>query len=225
MANFFNLEFDSTGPASPTITIDSGATYTTDQFVDATIGTADGNTTGYEMKIWGDVDAANDANVQTIEGSSVWIAYATTKQVKLSATEGPKTLYLKLRDDVHNESGQASDAITLDTTKPIVTISGPDVSKISEKTGKNVAAFSFMSNEPFVEYKVKVVSSSGASHETGTLIAETNGSTNMAASGTFAADTSINSTINGTDLKTASAGDGSKVIKVFVMDDAGQWSL
>lgn len=225
MVNYFNLTFDSTGPASPTIKIDGGATYTTDQFVDAAIATADAVTAGYQMKIWGDVDPANSPDVQATEVASAWISFAATKQVKLNGTEGPKNLFLKLRDDVHNESAQATDSITLDTTKPVVTISGPDVSKISEKSGKNTAAFSFMSDQAFVAYKIKVVSSTGASHDTGAQIDMTNGSTFMSGTGTFPPAVAINASINGTDLKTASTGDGVKVIKVFVQDDAGNWSI
>jgi hypothetical protein len=32
-------------------------------------------------------------------------------------------------------------------------------------------------------------------------------------------------TIKGTDLETASAGDGAKTVKVFVQDLAGNWSV
>ena len=191
------------------------------------LSTSDGTTTGYQMKIWGDVDAANDANVQTTEGASVWITYATTKQVKLAATDTTKTLYLKIRDDVYNESAQASDTIILDTTVPVVTISsGPDVSKISKITGKNTCAFSFTVDTPFEEYKVKVVASAGAANTTGTTIATTNGSTNMAGSvGGYPAGTPISCTIKGTDLEVASSGDAAKIVKVFVREASGGWSV
>ena len=41
----------------------------------------------------------------------------------------------------------------------------------------------------------------------------------------YPATTGITSVIDGRDLETASAGDGVKVVKVFVKDDAGNWSV
>ena len=41
----------------------------------------------------------------------------------------------------------------------------------------------------------------------------------------FAADTAINVTINGTDLESASGGDGTKIVKVFVKDERDIWSV
>jgi len=222
--NYFNLTLDTTGPANPSISIEGGAQYATKQLVDCAIDTTDGNTTGYQMKIWGDVDTAYDTDVQDTEATSNWITFQESKQVKLASGDGNKTLYVRIRDDVHNESGQASDSINLDTTKPVVTISGPDVTKISKVAGKDVCAFSFQVDSTFTEYKVKVVSSTGASHDTGTVIPTTAGSTNMSDSGSFAATTPIDCSIKGADLEAASAGDGTKIIKVFAKDEAGNWS-
>lgn len=224
MPNYFNLELDTLGPANPSISIEGGATFATNQLVNCTLGTTDSVKTGYQMKIWGDVDATYDTDVKATEETSNWITYETSKQVKLSANDGSKTLYIKIRDDVWNVSGQASDSIILDTTIPVVTITGPDVTKVSKVTGKDVCAFSFQVDSIFTEYKVKVVTASGAAHDTGVQIPITAGSTNMAATGTFAANTPINCTVKGTDLGTASAGDGVKIIKVFVKDESAHWS-
>ncbi|MFP3491037.1 hypothetical protein R0K20_25995, partial [Staphylococcus sp. SIMBA_130] len=73
--------------------------------------------------------------------------------------------------------------------------------------------------------KVKVVTSQGATHDTGTQIGTANGSTNMSGTGTWANGAVVDATITGADLEAASAGDGSKTIKVFVKDDAGNWSV
>jgi hypothetical protein len=225
LANYFNLTLDTTAPASPTISIEGGATYATQQLVNLTIGTSDGTTTGYQMKIWGDVDTAYDGDVKDTEGGSAWITYATTKQIKLSAADGSKTIYLRIRDDVYNQSAQVSDSINLDTTLPVVTIAGPDVTKISKIVGKDVCSFSFQVDGVFAEYVVKVVTASGAAHDTGVQIPTTAGSTNMSGnSGNYPATTPINCTIKGTDLETASTGDANKIIKVFVRDSANQWS-
>lgn len=226
MANYFNLTLDTLGPQSPSISLEGGATYATQQLITATIGTSDTPTTNYQMKLWGDVDNSNDANVQTTEGASSWVTYATSKQVKLSATDGSKTVYCKIRDDVYNESSQASDAITLNTTVPVVTITGPDVSKISKITGKTTSSFTFVSDVAFEEYKVKVVPSSSSIQSAGTTIGTAAGSTNMAGSaGGYPSGTPISCAIKGTDLETASAGDGDKVIKVFVRNAASLWSV
>jgi hypothetical protein len=119
MANFFNLILDTTGPADGAVSINSGAVYTTNQVVSLGITTSDTPTTGYQMKIWGAVDTAYDADVQTLEGDSAWISYADTKTIKLSATGGSKTVYCKIRDDVYNATSQLSDSITFRTTGPV----------------------------------------------------------------------------------------------------------
>ena len=226
MANYFNLILDTTAPASPVVSINSGAAYTSSQSVTLTISTTDAVTTGYQMKIWGNVDTVNDANVQATEPTSTWITYATSKAVKLAATDGSKTIYLKIRDDVFNESAQVSDSITLDTTLPAATISvAPDVTKVSKVSGKDTCSFSFQVDTGFVEYKVKVVTSTNATQDTGALIPITAGSTNMSGTGTFLALTNINCTIKGTDLETASIGDATKIVKVFTKDSAGNWSV
>lgn len=225
MASYFNLTLDTTGPANPSITIDGGAQLTTEPLVMCAISTGDSVTTGYQMKIWGDVDKTIDSDIQDTEAASKWITFGASKQVKLSSSDGSKTIYVKIRDDVHNPSSQASASIILDTDIPAVTISGPDVSKISKQSTKDEAAFSFQVNEVFVEYKVKVVSSTGAAHDTGLLIPTAGGSINMSGSaGNYAANTAINCKIKGADLESASTGDGVKIIKVFAKDKAGLWS-
>jgi hypothetical protein len=177
------------------------------------------------MKIWGDVDITHNPSIQTTEGASSWITYSTSQQVKLSSGDGSKTVYLKIRDDVYNESSQASDSITLDMTLPVVTVSNVSASKISKIAGKNSMTFQFSSDSIFDEYKVKVVATSGAPHDSGAQIPTTAGSTNVSGStGDYPASTPITVTIKGADLEAASSGDGDKIIKVFVLDDAGNWS-
>lgn len=226
MANYFSLTLDTTAPSSPSIVLDGGATYATQQLIDATISTGDGATVGYQMKIWGSVDGTENVNIQSTEGASSWITFNTTQQVKLSSGDGNKTINLKIRDDVLNESSEVSDSVILDTTVPVVTIIGPDVPKISKVAGANVCSFSFTCDTIFNEYKVKVVSASGASHDTGVQLLETNGSINMSGNvGGYPASTPINCQITGLDLETASAGDSAKTIKVFVKDESNQWSV
>lgn len=232
MANYFNLTLDTTGPSNPTITLEGGAQYATADLITATIGTGDGVTTGYQMRIWGDLDltwcktngVVGTGATAVTENDALWITYTASKQLKLAAGDGSKTIYLKIRDDVYNVSAQASDSITLDTTRPIVTITGPDVTKISKVSGKDVCSFSFTSDSDFVEYKVKAVTSTGAAHDTGVLIPTAGGSTNMSGTGAFTSSTVTNCTVKGADLEAVSAGDGVKIVKVFVKDSAGNWS-
>lgn len=232
MANYFTLTLDTTGPSNPSIRLDNNAQFATNSLVTAAISTGDAEKTGYQMKIWGDLDLAwaksnglVGTNSTTItQETASWVTFAASKQLKLSGSDGSKTISLQLRDDVYNVSAVASDSITLDTTRPTVTITGPDVNRISKQAGKNVAAFSFTVDTDFVEYKVKVAAS-GADHSTGSAIGTANGSANMAGTGDYAKGAVINCTINGADLEAASGGDGVKSIKVFVKDEAGNWSV
>lgn len=231
MANYFNLTLDTTGPANVTITLAGGAQFATDQLINATIATSDTPTTGYQMKLWGSLDVAwaksngllGAAASASTEADALWVTFAQTRQLRLAAGDGNKTINCKVRDDVHNPSAQASDSIVLDTSRPEVTITGPDTQKISKQAGKSVSAFSFVADEDYTAYKVKVVASSGAAHDTGTQIPTTGGSTNMSgAAGTEGVP--VECTITGADLEAASSGDGVKIVKVFVQDAAGNWS-
>ena len=217
MASYFNLILDTLAPSGLSLVINSGAQYTTSTDVELAINVSDSNTVGYQMKIWG-IDGV------TSEDTASWETYNSTKTVTLPGGDGLKNVYIKVRDDVYNETSTASASITLNTAIPAVTITGPDVSKVSKVSPKNVAAFSFVADCDFVEYKVKVVPSVSSLENAGTTIETTNGSTNMSGTGTFEANKTISCTITGADLEAASAGDGSKIIKVFVKNSAGTWS-
>ena len=143
----------------------------------------------------------------------------------LTTGDGTKTVYVKFKDDVGNVSAAASATTVLDTTAPVVTIVGPDVSTISKVAGYNVSAFSFSADEAFVEWTVRVVPSADSTHTAGTEIPNTGGSTNMHGTTTTAASTAISCSIYGADLETASSGDGAKIVKVFVKDADGNWSV
>lgn len=227
VANYFLVTLDTTGPATPAIVIENGASYASVQLVNCAISVSDPVTTGYQMKIWGDVDTSYDINTQDTELGSSWVTFTASKQIKVSNTLGVKTLYLKVRDDVNNESSQASDTINLDTSKPSVTVSSPDVTRISKNAGKDTVSVTFTSDKIFTDYIVKFVSSTGSTNTSGVTIPSTAGSTNVSgtnASG-YPAGVPISVSIKGADLETASAGDSSKIIKIFVKDQAGNWSV
>lgn len=218
MASYFNLVLDTLAPQGLTVKLNNGSQYTTSKNVTLSISVSDTSTSGYQMKVWG-IDGASS------EDNATWETFAATKSIALPTGDGLKTVYVKVRDDVCNETVAVSATITLDTSVPAVTIIGPDVSRISKTAPKNVATFSFTSDVAFTEYKIKVVPSKSSLHDAGTLIGTANGSTNMNATGTFKASTAISCKIYGKDLKMASSGDGEKIIKVFVKNTVGTWSV
>lgn len=219
MASFFNVTLDTLAPAGLAVALNNGAIYTTNPIVTLKLTMTDEETTGYQMKVWGTSGAATEAD-------AAWETYAPEKAVTLDGENGLKTVYVKVRDDVGNETAAVSDSITLDTTVPVVTITGPDKSKISKVNGFNQAVINFMADVAFEEYKVCVVPATTSLESAGTVIPTTGGSLNTSGSeGGYAADTNITVTINGADLETASAGDGVKIVKVFVKNAAGTWSV
>lgn len=220
MASYFNLTLDTLAPSGLAVHLNGDDIYTTTATVQMTLDLTDGVTTGYQMKIWG-VEGVKD------EDSATWETYAASKSITLPTGDGLKTVHVKVRDSVGNETAAATDSITLDTAVPTVTVTGPDNSTISEVDGFDKAVINFMSDIAFVEYKVCVVPATSSTQDAGTVIPTTAGSINT--SGTsddepYEADTNIRVTIDGTDLKTASSGDGVKIVKVFVRNAAGTWS-
>lgn len=214
MASYFNLTLDTLAPSITAFSINNNAGTTTSRNVTLSI-TAEG---AASMKIWGIDGVASEADAS-------WETFASTKNVTLTSGDGTKTVYIKVRDAVYNESSAASDTITLSTAIPTITITGPDVSVISKQAGKNVATFSFSSSMALKAWKVKLVPANSSAHDAGTQIPTTGGSTNMTGT-TLAANTSQQCTINGTDLSTAAGGsDGTYIIKVFGQASANDlWS-
>lgn len=231
--NYFTLTYDTTGPASATLSINSGAQYTNTVLVTCAISTADSPTTGYQMKIFGDVDVTwgvangvlKSGSVTATANDAQVIGFTASKQIQLATGDGAKNLHVIIYDDVMNPSTQADASITLDTAIPSVSItSGPDKTKISSVTNYNICSFSFQSPVAISQYVVKVVTSNGADHTTGVDIPTAGGSTGMSGS-SQAANAIINCKIYAADLVSASAGEGAKIIKVFVADAGGNWSV
>lgn len=219
MASYFNLTLDTTAPAGLSITLNDSDIYTTTATVTLAVALSDEETTGYQMKVWGTAEATEEKN-------ATWETYQASSSITLPTGDGLKTVYVKVRDAVGNETTVASDTITLDTSVPTVSVTGPDKAVISEVEGFNTAIINFMSDVAFEEYKVCVVASPSATQADGTVIPTTAGSINTSGSdGDYEASTNIQVTIKGTDLETASSGDGVKIVKVFVRNSAGTWSV
>ena len=173
----------------------------------------------YQMKIWGTQSAAS-------EDKATWETFAASKSLVLANGDGLKTVHIKVRDDVGNESADVSASITVNTAVPVVTITGPDKSKISKISGFDTSVFAFTVDVDFEEYTIRVVPSSTSLHDAGTQIPVAGGSSNTSGKdGSYKKDTAINVTIKGADLETASSGDGTKIVKVFVKNAAGTWSV
>lgn len=214
MASYFNLTLDTLAPTISAFTINNGASVTTSPSVTLQITCAD----AASMKIWG-------INGVATEGAASWETFSGTKSVTLTSGDGSKTVYIKVRDSVYNESSASSATITLSTALPEITITGPDVSVISEQSGKNVATFSFSSSMALKAWKVKLVPSNASAQDAGTQIGTAGGSTNMTGT-TLAANTSKECKIYGADLSAAAGGaDGTYIIKVFGQASANDlWS-
>lgn len=220
MASFFNLTLDTLAPSLLSINLNGDAEYTSSREVTLSISLSDESTSGYQMKIWG-VDGVDS------EGAASWEEFSSSKPITLTDGDGLKTVYVKIRDDVWNESSAQSDSITLNTAVPVVTITGPDVAKISKAESKNVSSFTFRSDVKIIEWKVMVVASSNAlaDTETNKQIPADGGSTNMTGSTETEANALVSCSIYGADLEAASAGDGVKIVKVFVKSESGVWSV
>lgn len=214
MASYFNLTLDTLAPSITAFSINSGAAVTTSRNVTLNITAPE----AASMKIWGIDGVASEA-------AASWETFASTKSVTLTSGDGTKTVYIKVRDSVYNESAASNDTITLSTAIPTITITGPDVSVISEQSGKNISTFSFTSSMALKAWKVKLVPANSSAHDAGTQIPSTGGSTNMTGT-TKAANTSVECKIYGADLSSAAGGtDGTYIIKVFGQASANDlWS-
>lgn len=220
MPAYFNLALDTQAPQGATLTLAGGAAAVASADTTADFATTDADTTGYQIKVWGDI-AGGPAD----EATAAWEAYTASRAITLTAGDGDKTVSGKIRDSAGNETAVLTDTITLDTSVPVVTVGAPNPSKISKVAGYNVSVNTFQSDSPFEAYSIRVVPAAGSIHTDGVQIGEANGSTNLSgAAGGYPADTGIQFNINGADLEAAAPGDGTKIIKVFVQDAVGNWS-
>lgn len=219
MASTVTIGLDTTSPAGVAIVLDGGAAKASSTAVSAAVTTTDSPTTNYQVKFWGDITSA------ATEAAAAWVALASPHALTLTTGDAVKTVNVRMRDGFGNELAIASDTITLDTTIPVVTVTGgPTAATISEVSGFDRSSFTWSVDVAFDEFKVKVVASASDPNTAGTLLPTTAGSTGVAGvAGPYAAATNRTTEVDGTDLKTASAGDGPKIVKVFVRDGT-DWS-
>jgi hypothetical protein len=233
MASSVTITLDTAAPAGVTIVLAGNAATVTARDVSAAIGSTDADLTGYQMKIYGDVDDAfATTEYRALEANAPWISFAATKSIRLSTTDGVKVVRVKIRDDVQNVSSEANDSITLDTTVPVISVtSGPTPARISKQTGKRTSSFTFQSDVALSAWKVKLVSNANDPDTAGTQIATTNGSTNVTG-GALASATGTTVQIDGADLELAGVNGNAAyngaagIVKVFGQAASnGAWSV
>lgn len=236
--DFQTITLDTTGPSSPTLTLNDGAPETWDRNVTALFRTGDADAIGYEVKVWGDLDltwaianglADPAAVVPYDEADAEWVAWQDTRTLRLSVGDGDKSVSYRFRDDVRNESVSRNESIRLAESAPLaVTVLAPTADTVSKQAGKDSTDLGWSVDGDFEEYVVKVVPSSlggAAVHTDGVPIPSTGGSLNVAgALGGYPANTPIVTTIKGADLELAAGAGGAWTVKVFVRDAAGRWS-
>lgn len=103
-----------------------------------------------------------------------------------------------------------------DTTSPVVTVVSVSKTKISRISPQDFTDVQFSADENFVEYQIRVVPANDSLVTAGTLIESGLMSGNSG--------TQYTKTITDDELVAASSPDGSKIIKIFVKDAAGNWS-
>ena len=233
MANYVNIILDTIGPSGVSVLINGDADKAITTAVTLTIGCSDTDLTGYQMKIWGTADAPSEAD-------AAWETYQSEKNVTLPTGDGLKTVYVKVRDDVWNESAEASDTITLYEKLPSIIGLSVNKSKLSLVDGQCMTQGSFGIDENIDAVRVMLVENVNDSYDTVTNVSipVTNGSviTNEngdAISGSvLEAESIIDSIqlvyfdISAADINAVAPGDGVKIVKVFVRSaGTGSWSV
>src|ERR1044072_3157488 len=100
MASSVTITLDTTAPAGVSISLAAGASTVTSRDISAAIASTDADLTGYQMKVYGDVDDAfATSESRASEANAPWISFASTKSIRLAATDGVKTVRVKIRDD------------------------------------------------------------------------------------------------------------------------------
>jgi hypothetical protein len=125
----------------------------------------------------------------------------------------------KLEEDTLLTEGTMlfSGGIGIPMDPPIVNVISASFMKLSDEPGKDAYSYSFQSNMDVDVWEVRVVPSSGSTHTEGVLV-ESGGLAN--------ANATISGSITFAELLAAGqAAEGSKTLKFFVRDTAGNWSV
>ena len=237
MSSYINLTLDTIAPSGLSVLLNSGASHTAVTAVKLNVTCGDADTTGYQMKIWGTAEAPTESDAS-------WETFVSEKTITLPTGDGTKTVYIKIRDDVWNESVAVSDTIILRTVVPVVDLSNVTLSRLSEKEGKNITTFRAAIGgdiNAVNELRLAIVENINATvnDETNKFLVFSAGET---ANGSKVKDyeqkiIDINDcsviigdyvyfTLTSADILALSPGDGVKIIKVFAKDsETGSWSV
>ncbi|MBQ8209914.1 MAG: hypothetical protein IJZ35_04970 [Clostridia bacterium] len=248
MSSYVNVTLDTTGPQGVSVCINGDEERTSDTQISLAIGCSDSDTTNYQMKIWCDA-------MDITEEEAQWEDYSSEKSVTINhylVVDNTVTVYVRLRDDVWNESVTVFDSITVYTENPTVNIANITrvrISKIPAASTDTIANRMFPRNKSVITFtvdrdcddvRVMVVEDINALYDdpANVLIPIEGGSSVMDADGEDVtggigglslsganANASYLVNIKGADLETASPGDGIKVIKIFAHEYDGNWSI
>lgn len=237
MANYVKITLDTIGPSGVSVLINGDADKITSTAATLTISCSDTDLTGYQMKIWGTAAAPT-------ESDAVWETYQAEKNVTFSSGDGQKTVYVKVRDDVWNESATATDTVLLVTKVPVVTNMTTDVSKISLVQRKDSFRLDFYFDENISTAKVMIVQDVNAPHNapSNVLIPCAAGSVIYHSdtdfgdeietdyleltNGEYSSTGYVTCSIYAEDITSVAPGDGVKIIKAYVKSAAtGSWSI
>jgi hypothetical protein len=225
MTASFKLTLDTTAPTVLGWLLDGGGPVTSLAELTLSAELEDPDTTGYQMKVWGDVDPTVDPNIQLTEEESEWFTYEPNLDVTASEGDGAKTIEGRVRDDVWNETTIQSSSIEVNTELATITITaGPSPSKISKVAGKDLSVFTFKASDDLMAWQVKVVSEEGDGVEAGLgFVEETAGSENLVG-GELEGGKNQTVKLSGDDLQTRVGSDAEYIIKVFGQGLNGLWS-
>lgn len=249
MSGYFNITLDTVGPQGVSICVNGDEEHTSDKQLSLEILCSDNDTTNYQMKIWSNVLLESDS-----EENAKWEDYSREKILTIDS-EIPEnteaTFYVKLRDDVWNESETASDNITIYTQNPTVIIASitrdriskipaaPSESPFDKLFSKNTSMIIFGADRDCDDLKIMVVQDINAFYDDpANVLIPTDGSsciTNddgeiLTGSGGMQISqiterAAYRAYIKGADLEAASPGDGVKIIKIFAHERNGEWSI
>lgn len=235
MSDYIKLTLDTTPPEDVEMLINGGAAYTFSRFVELKVSCADSDTQGYSIKVWG-VDGVDD------EDDAPWEEYFQSKLVSLSEGDGEKTVYVKVRDDLFNESDAVCDTVSY-RSSPIPFVKGltVDTSKIFSSGVRRTASLIWNVDKDFDAVKIMLVDDVNAAYDDDSNISipTANGSHICGANGKIistgdymeiynyklSSNVGMSAVLYARDITAVSPENGIKVIKVFVRScENGNWS-
>lgn len=251
MASYVNITLDTVGvvPLSVSLNGDDERTTSTAVTLKVTLSEEDmANADKYQMAILGDIAGLDNST------DMPWEPFVSEKTITLTDGDGIKVVHVYIMDDLGNignyDAECGEDTIILYTEIPTVTVIGPTVARISENEGYNVSTFTFTADKKISDCKVMVVKSINSLHDDATNVLlsgangskityqDTDGNTKLASDDdlsfsfgeissfvSFGVGKELTVTVYGSDLFEAAGIDGAHIIKVFVKETDGSWSV